>query len=131
KTTPSPIVAAHQRRKAASPPARSARSARWMVTLLASRQAVVHNTRPRDSATAGVGPTVSFPRKDRYVTISVLNSATSDTRKPTIPHCAALKVFSGATSGGTGRSEALPLSARVSSGPVARIAVDRLVSLKA
>jgi hypothetical protein len=42
-----------------------------------------------------------------------------------------LSVFSGATSGGIGRSEALPLPAVVSCGAVAVNADDRLLSLKA
>src|SRR5205807_5480567 len=59
---------------------------------------------------AGLGPTTSLPRYKTYVTMSVLKSATSDTRKLKSPHWPGLSVRSGAMAGGTGnvRSVARP-----------------------
>ena len=66
EATPSTIVAAHQRRKPAWSPVREAFvSARWIVTLLDKKQSVVPMTSGSESASAGVGPTVSFPRNVR------------------------------------------------------------------
>ena len=40
--------------------------------------------------------------------MSVLKNATSDIRKASMPHWPALSVFSGTTSGGTGKPAAAP-----------------------